>query len=230
MKKGLLITFEGPEGSGKTTHIKLLAAYLRSQGRRVLLTREPGGTALAARIRKLLLEGDEGISPTAELFLYEADRAQHIHETVGPALRKGQIVLCDRYTDSTLAYQGYGRRLDLKVIATLNAIASSHLKPVLTLLLDVPVERGLKQARQKKNGHDRLERAGLPFHQRVRRGFLALARSEPKRFRVIRQQKNITETQNLIRKALPLRLTPGLRPTLSLRERVPQGRVRRRPL
>src|ERR1035437_2937037 len=112
MKTGLFISFEGPEGSGKTTHIALLAKHLRAKGREVVVTREPGGTAFAAGIRTLLLEGDEGISPMAELFLYEADRAQHLQETLIPALRQNKIVLCDRYTDSTLAYQGFGRGLD----------------------------------------------------------------------------------------------------------------------
>jgi len=204
MVKGIFITFEGPEGSGKSTHIQLLAAYLRSKGRRVVLTREPGGTALAAGIRKLLLEGSDDLSPMAELFLYEADRAQHVHETLAPALRKGKIVLCDRYTDSTLAYQGFGRGLEMQTVKALNAIAAGGLKPDLTILLDVPVERGLKQAKAKKNRHDRLERAGLAFHKRVRAGFLKLAKQEPRRFRVIEQQKTIHETQTLIRKALGL--------------------------
>lgn len=202
MGKGIFITFEGPEGSGKSTHIKLLAAYLRSKRHRVRLTREPGGSALAAGIRSLLLDGQDGLSPMAELFLYEADRAQHVHEVVLPALRKGETVLCDRYTDSTVAYQGFGRGLDKKTIEALNRIASQSLKPSRTILLDVPVERGLKLAKKKKNKHDRLERAGLSFHRRVRNGFLALARREPKRFRVVRQQATIGATQEQIRQAL----------------------------
>ncbi len=215
MRKGVFITFEGPEGSGKSTHIRLLADYLRARGRRVLLTREPGGTALAAGIRKLLLDGGEGLSPMAELFLYEADRVQHVQETLTPALRRGTIVLCDRYTDSTLAYQGFGRRLDMKAVKSLNAIAAAGLSPDLTILLDVSAARGLKLAKKKKKRHDRLERAGLAFHKRVRTGFLHLAKKEPKRFCVIKQQKTIQETQILIQKAVLLRLTPSL----SLRER-----------
>ncbi len=195
MKKGLFITLEGPEGSGKTTHIKLLAAHLRAKGHRVLVTREPGGTALAAGIRKLLLDGGDGLSPMAELFLYEADRAQHVHETLAPALRQGKIVLCDRYTDSTLAYQGFGRRLDMKTVKILNRIASGGLAPDLTILLDVPAKRGLKQAKQKKKRHDRLERAGLAFHQRVRQGFLRLAKEKKRSFCVIRQQEDPEETR-----------------------------------
>jgi dTMP kinase len=198
MKKGVFITFEGPEGSGKTTQIALLAACLRAQGCRVLVTREPGGTKWAAGIRRLLLDGGEGLSSMAELFLYEADRAQHVHETLEPALRSGTIVLCDRYSDSTLAYQGFGRGLDMKSIHTLNQIASGGLTPDLTILLDVPAERGLKLAMQKKKRHDRLERAGLGFHQKVRRGFLRLAKTEPRRFRLISQRSTIQATQSMI--------------------------------
>ncbi len=207
MRKGVFITFEGPEGGGKSTHIQLLGAYLRARGRRVLLTREPGGTTLAAGIRKLLLDGTGDLSPMAELFLYEADRAQHVHEVLEPALRQGKIVLCDRYTDSTLAYQSFGRRLHRPTVKVLNAIASQGLQPDLTILLDVPVERGLKLAKKKKKHHDRLERAGLAFHKRVRAGFLQLAKKEPKRFFVIKQQETIQKTQMLIRKAILLRLT-----------------------
>jgi dTMP kinase len=202
MRKGVFITFEGPEGSGKTTHIELLAAYLRAKGKRVLVTREPGGTALAAGIRKLLLDGQEDLSPMSELFLYEADRAQHVYETLAPALQKGTIVLCDRYTDSTLAYQGFGRGLDRNTIKTLNTFAAGGLQPTLTILLDVPAERGLMQAKRKKNHHDRLERAGLAFHRRVREGFLRMAKNEQKRFRVIPQQNTIEATQTLIQNAI----------------------------
>ena len=202
MKKGLFITLEGPEGSGKTTHIGLLAAHLRARGLAVVVTREPGGTPLAAGIRRLLLDSRGGMSPLAELFLYEADRAQHVRAVLEPALRRKRIVLCDRYTDSTLAYQGYGRRLPMKTIETLNAAAASGLRPDLTLLLDVPVRRGLMQAKRKKRRHDRMERAGIAFHRRVRRGFLALAKREPKRFRVIPQQADIRDTQKRIQETV----------------------------
>ena len=202
MGKGIFITFEGPEGGGKSTHIRLLATYLRGRGRRVLLTREPGGTDLAAGIRRLLLDGRDGLSPLAELLLYEADRAQHVRETLLPALRKGSTVLCDRYTDSTLAYQGFGRRLGTKAVVALNAIASEGLQPHLTILLDVPVKRGLRLAKQKKNRHDRLERAGLAFHQRVRAGFLQLAKKDPKRFRIIQQDAGISEIQRRVREVV----------------------------
>jgi len=205
MKKGQFITFEGPEGSGKTTHIRLLALFLKKQGHSVVVTREPGGTPLAHAFRRLLLDTGDGLLPLAELFLYEADRAQHVLQTILPALKKGRTVLCDRYTDSTLAYQGSGRGLNAKEIETLNRIASMNLKPNLTILLDVPVERGLKQARRKKNKHDRLERAGLAFHQRVRQGFLRLAKKEHKRFRVVQQQDTIEQTQRMIRESLGIR-------------------------
>jgi dTMP kinase len=202
MKKGLLITFEGPEGSGKTTHIQRLASYLKSQGQDVIVTREPGGTPLAKAFRRLLLDSGDGLLPLAELFLYEADRAQHVEQIILPALKNGRTVLCDRFTDSTLAYQGDGRGLDLKNIETLNQIAANNLTPDLTILLDVPVQRGLNQAREKKHRHDRLERAGLAFHERVRRGFLRLARQEKRRFRLVAQQKTIEGTQSLIRQAV----------------------------
>lgn len=201
-KTGSFITFEGPEGSGKSTHIQLLAPYLKAQGYRVTVTREPGGTMLAVHLRKVLLDTGEGLSALAELLLYEADRAQHVQERVRPSLARGEIVLCDRYTDSTTAYQGFGRRLNQAMIAQLNAIASGNLKPHLTVLLDVSVERGLRQAHRRKKGHDRLERAGLAFHKRVRRGYLHLARREPRRFRVIRQRATVAETQRLIREAV----------------------------
>jgi dTMP kinase len=138
----------------------------------------------------------------AELFLYEADRAQHVDQTLKPAFRHGQIVLCDRYTDSTLAYQGHGRGLDLDTIKTLNAVASDHLQPQLTILLDVPVARGLQQAHRKKHRHDRLERAGLAFHKRVRAGFLHLARQESRRICVIPQQATVESTQAAIRRTV----------------------------
>jgi dTMP kinase len=201
-KDGIFITFEGPEGSGKSTHILQLARWLRGAGRRVLVTREPGGTALAQTLRKFLLHTKTPVAPLAELLLYEADRAQHVAEYILPALKRGQWVLCDRFADSTVAYQGYGRGLDLELIHTLNRIASFGRSPDLTILLDVSAERGLRQASAKKKGMDRLEQAGLAFHQRVRRGFLRLAAGEPRRFRIVQQQRDPLETQQLIRQAV----------------------------
>jgi dTMP kinase len=202
MSRGIFITFEGPEGSGKSTHILGLAQWLRARGRRVLVTREPGGTGLARTLRKFLLHTKTPVAPLAELLLYEADRAQHVAESIEPALRRGEWVLCDRYLDSTVAYQGYGRGLDLDLIHTLNRIASGGRKPDLTILLDVPADRGLRQATAKKKGMDRLEKAGLAFHQRVRRGFLKLAASEPRRFRLVPQQAKAADTQRRVRQAV----------------------------
>jgi dTMP kinase len=202
VKKGILISFEGPEGSGKSTHLARLAAFLKAQGHSVLLTREPGGTRLAEGVRRILLDSRDGLGAMAELLLYEADRAQHVEEVLRPALRAKRLVLCDRYTDSTVAYQGAGRGLPVQTIETLNRLASGNLVPDLTLLLDVPVERGLRLARAKKKRHDRLERAGTAFHKRVRRAFLQLARREPKRFRVVLQQEDPDRTQAIIRQAV----------------------------
>lgn len=202
MKKGIFITFEGPEGSGKSTQIRLLAKHLQQRGYRVTMTREPGGTPLAGAFRKILLQTGEDLTPLAELFLYEADRAQHVDTIVRPALNKGNVVLCDRHTDSTLAYQGDGRRLNKRSIISLNTVATGGLKPALTFLLDVPAEKGLARAKKAKQGHDRLERAGLAFHKRVRKGFLRLAKAEPKRFRVIPTNQTIEEIQQAIQKYL----------------------------
>jgi dTMP kinase len=210
-KKGVFITFEGPEGSGKSTHIQLLAGWLRKQRRKILVTREPGGTAFAQTLRNVLLHSKSAITPVAELLLYEADRAQHMSELILPALKRGQIVLCDRFSDSTIAYQGYGRGLDLSLIHTLNRIASFGRKPDVTILLDVPVDQGLRKA--KKKGYDRLESAGLAFHRRVRKGFLKLAQKERSRFKIVPQQKKREATQDLIREALELWI-PRLRPSL----------------
>ena len=201
-KKGIFITFEGPEGSGKSTHILLLARWLRSQGYRVLVTREPGGTGLAKTLRKYLLHTKTSVAPLAELLLYEADRAQHVAECILPALKRGQVVLCDRFADSTVAYQGYGRGLNLSLISTLNRIASFGRKPDLTILMDVPVDRGLRQASTRKKGMDRLEKAGSAFHQRVRRGFLRIASGERGRFRIVQQQRDPLKTQQQVRKAV----------------------------
>jgi dTMP kinase len=200
MRKGVFITFEGPEGSGKSTHVQLLASYLRKRGRRVTVTREPGGTPLAKPLRRLLLQTKQTITPLTELFLYEADRAQHVETLVRPALERGHIVLCDRFTDSTLAYQGDGRGLPKAAIEMLNRIATRSLTPHLTVLLDVPIEQGLRQARAKKGRHDRLEHAGRAFHHRVRKGFLSLARKFTRRIRVVAQQRKIEETQRQIRR------------------------------
>lgn len=183
--QGLLIVFEGVEGSGKTTQLQRCSDWLQASrwGEKipVVVTREPGGTTLGLGLRKLLLEGDTSpIQDRAELLLYAADRAQHVEEFLKPQLAQGAIILCDRYTDSTIAYQGYGRGLDLKLIEQLNQIATNGLESDLTLWLDVDAQIGLQRARQRGKA-DRIEQADLAFHQRVQQGFTQLAASHPQR-------------------------------------------------
>lgn len=205
MKRGLFITFEGGEGSGKSTQARLLAEELKKRQIPVVHTREPGGTSIAESVRKVLLNPASRIAPLTELLLYEAARAQHLAEVVIPALRAGRTVICERYTDATEAYQGFGRGLDLRAIKTLNAIATDGLSPDLTFLLDVPVKRGLSTARglakrlsrraARTNGGDRMERESAAFHGRVRRGYLRLAQGNKRRFRVIDWGGSIEEVQ-----------------------------------
>lgn len=185
MKKGLFITFEGVEGSGKTTQLKLLAKVLKEYRIPHLVTREPGGSRLSTQLRRWILNKlDYNIMPRAELLLFLADRAQHVGEVVEPALRQGKVVLCDRYSDSTLAYQGGGRGFDMKLLKILND-AASGLKPDLTLLFDLPVEAGLRRALGRGKGKDRMERESLKFHRSVRRVYLETARKEKGRFIVV---------------------------------------------
>lgn len=206
----LFVTFEGIEGSGKSTHVRLLAAHLRAGGRRVVETREPGGTEAGLAIRALLL-GAEAVplEPLAELLLYCADRAQHLGEVVRPALADGAVVLCDRFSDSTLAYQGHARGLDLELVRGLDARARGGLRPDLTFLLDCPASDGLRRARGRGNGGDRFEDAPVAFHERVQAGFRALAAAEPDRFVTVdstapREQVSaciIAETERRLRSA-----------------------------
>lgn len=205
--KPLFITIEGGEGSGKTTHSLLLKEYLEDKGYKVLLTREPGGTVLAESIRKILLDPKSNLSPLTELLLFEASRVQHIEEIVMPALRSGKIVICDRFTDATVAYQGYGRNLNLALINKLNKAASLGIEPVITLYMDIKPDLGLTKAKELdkesygKSG-DRIERESVEFHNNVRKGYLAQAKKYPARIKVIRTQKEIEQTQLLIRKAV----------------------------
>lgn len=186
----LFMTFEGIEGSGKTTQIERLALILEKSGRQVVLTREPGGCLVADAIRSVLLDPKyAGMVPRAELFLYAAARAQHVEEVIRPALDAGRWVLCDRFADATLAYQGSGRGLDGNLVGRVNQLAAGDLVPDLTLLLDLPAETGLFRARERnaqRSGppDDRFEREALEFHRRVRNGYLTLARENP-RFRLI---------------------------------------------
>jgi len=185
----LFVTFEGIEGSGKSSHARTLAETLRSAGRGVVETREPGGTPAGAAIRALLLGAEvTPLSAQTELFLVCADRAQHVSQVIRPALADGRVVVCDRFSDSTLAYQGYGRGLDLAVVRALDAEARGGLAPALTFLLDCPVDVGLGRAKARSgtaNQVDRFEREAVTFHQRIRDGFLALAAEAQDRIVVI---------------------------------------------
>ncbi len=186
------VTFEGIEGCGKTTQIRLAAAWLAERGTPVLATAEPGGTPLSLKIREVLLKrGSFAIGAEAELLLFAAARAQHVRETILPALEAGQWVLCDRFADATLAYQGFGRGLDAGFIRTLNNFSALSLLPDRTLLFDLPVEAGLARAEKRTAGvcaeaeEDRFEREDRAFHGRIRDGYLNLAAGEPERFRII---------------------------------------------
>jgi dTMP kinase len=209
---GLFVTFEGGEGTGKTTQLKALLAALRSIGRDALETRDPGGTTIGNQVRDLLLDR-ENVRMTAltELLLYEASRAQLVHEIIRPALAGGMIVLCDRFTDSTVAYQGYGRGLDLSVVARLNALGSAGLAPDLTLLFDLDPATGLARAAERlhasrKTAGDRIEAEVLAFHQRVRMGYRALAAAEPDRFVVLDAGRGILEIGAEVRRRVDARL------------------------
>jgi dTMP kinase len=183
--QGLFITFEGIEGSGKTTQIERLAARLRDLGRGVVATREPGGTDLGEELRKLVLTPRPNeIDPKAELFLYLASRVQHVRDVIRPALAEGKIVLCDRFTDATLAYQGAGRGLPRPLLESATRFAAGGVTPRLTVLLDLPVAEGLARMRG-RGPANRLDGEAIAFHERVRRGYLALARRAPRRIAVI---------------------------------------------
>ena len=190
MQEGLFITFEGPDGCGKTTQMNLLAQYFEKKGKKVVLTREPGGKGLGEKVRKILLNYDGEISDRCESFLFLADRAQNIDIIVKPAVKQGEIVLCDRHIDSTVAYQGYGRGLDINEINMLNNLATGGKKPDLTLVFDVDVETSMKRVGKEK---DRMESAGIEFHNRVRNGYLELATQEPDRIKVLDATKTIEE-------------------------------------
>lgn len=204
------ITFEGGDGTGKTTQIQFLAGYLRERQRSCIVTREPGGTALGEMIRKVLLKvGDREIARSTELFLYLADRAQHVHEIITPALISGSIVLCDRFSDSTLAYQGYGRGSDLQWLRSLNDAATGGLRPDLSFLFDCSVDAGLARAAGRRvhsetdpSQEDRFEREKLEFHEKVRKGFLELARLEPGRFRIIDASRSVADVGRQIREII----------------------------
>ncbi len=191
--KGYFITFEGVEGAGKSTQAKMLHAFLQKRNIPSILTREPGGTNLGKKIREILLTPTEEIfPPNAELMLYEADRNIHVHNVIKPNLEKGITVICDRFTDSTLAYQGYARGLDLNLIEELNNIATEGLKPDLTFLIDIPVEEGFKRIKKERE-IDRIEQESFEFHKRLREGFLKIAEKDKRRVIVIDGKKSPNE-------------------------------------
>ncbi|MEW6674546.1 MAG: dTMP kinase [Nitrospirota bacterium] len=193
LKEGFFISFEGIEGTGKSTQAKLLYEYLRGKGFDVVLTGEPGGTTIGLKIREMLLSiENKKISPVTELLLYNASRAQHIKEVILPAINRGHIVVTDRFSDSTVAYQGYGRGIDLNLIDSLDRIATKGLRPGITILLDLDVEVGLKRNRG-INKTDRLELEDIEFHKKVRKGYLEIATKEPGRIKLIDASTGIEE-------------------------------------
>ena len=191
----LFITFEGADGCWKTTQIELLNKYLQENGFKTLVTREPGAKGLGVKLREILLNYNGEVSPNCESFLFLADRAQHVDCVIKPALNDGVIVLCDRHTDSTVAYQGYGRQLDIEQIKKLNEIAVNGLKPDLTIVFDIDIETSMQRVGKTK---DRMESAGMDFFNRVRNGYLAIANEEPNRVKVINSADTIEEIHNQV--------------------------------
>ena len=199
MKRGVFITLEGPEGSGKSTHGRLLSQWLRRQGCRVLFTREPGGTRVGQRLRRILLDHRSGkLNPWVELFLYEASRKILMEQIIRPALQSGRIVILDRFQDSTGVYQGWAGGCDLDLVERVGREVIGNFKPDLTIVLDLPVKIGLLRVRHP----NRMEAKPLAFHQKVRQGYLALARKERKRIRVIRADRSAAKVQQEIRKVV----------------------------
>ena len=205
----MFITLEGIEGSGKTTQAKYIVELLQSRGHDCVLTREPGGTKIGEKIRAILLDPmSKKMNPLTELLLYNADRAQHVFELIHPLLSAGKTVICDRYYDATVVYQGFARGLDFGIINNLHNLISKNLKPDITILLDLPTEIGLSRAwKQIKKGkrtgvETRFEEETLSFHEKVRSGYLKLARLETERFKVIDASKNEKQVQNEIKRTL----------------------------
>ncbi|HTA45679.1 MAG TPA: dTMP kinase [Bryobacteraceae bacterium] len=211
MQRGRFITFEGIDGSGKTTQMRMLANWLRERGAGVIETVEPGGTAIGQQIRKILLDpANADIQPRTELLLYFASRAQNVEQVIRPGLDSSRIVLCDRFTDSTLVYQGAGRGIDSQVMLDLDRIACRGLKPDLTFLIDIDLETSLARAKRRNervgNSESRIDEESAAFHGRVREGYLALAKSEPGRFAVIDGRGAIGEVAARIREAMEVRV------------------------
>ena len=201
----MFITFEGIEGCGKSTQAKLLCESLIDRGFSVVFTREPGGTPAAEELRSFLLKPrNERFPPFAELSIYEAARAFHVENLIKPSLSEGAVVICDRFTDSTLAYQGYGRGINLSLVERLNREATGGLKPDLTVLIDLPVEEAFRRISDR--GKDRMEQEDLEFHERVRQGFLKIAEKEPERFLIVDGRKTVEEIHEEVLKEVLGRL------------------------
>lgn len=198
MSKGALITFEGSEGSGKSTQIGLARTYLQKKGRPVLFVREPGGVEISEKIRDILLDvKSAGMSDACETLLYMAARSQLVDEVIAPALKKGKIILCDRFLDSTIAYQGYGNGVDIPWIKRLGKFATDGVAPDLTFFFDIDAQKGLGRINRPK---DRIERRAAAYHNRVRQGYLAIARQEPGRVKLIEADQSKEEIQAMVRK------------------------------
>lgn len=207
MEAGILITLEGIEGSGKTTQAELIRDLLTDRGYEVLITREPGGSPIGEKIRKILLDtSNRGMEPLTELLLYEASRHQHVKEVIDPALRAGKVVVCDRFYDASTAYQGFGRGIEIDTVNMLNMVATGGRKADLTIVLDLPVDDGLTRLGQNL---DRIEAETVEFHERVRRGYLEVAQREPDRVRVVKATGSVEEifdtVKSIIDNVLPLR-------------------------
>jgi len=196
--KGKFITFEGSEGCGKSTQSKLLYQYLKRKGFKAVYLREPGGTKVSEKIRKILLDSkNDSLTPMSEMLLYMAARAQLVNEIIAPALKRDRIIICDRFLDSTIAYQGYGLGIDIKLIKSVGEFATSGINPDLTIFLDLPLRKGL---RHRQHSKDRIEKRSLVYHSRVLAGYLKLAHLEPKRIKIVKVHKDKIKTQSEIRK------------------------------
>jgi dTMP kinase len=206
---GFFLVLEGGEGGGKSTQSALAVAWLRAQGREVLPTRQPGGTPVGLRLREILLDPATGaLDPRTESLVYAADKAEHVATVIAPALARGEVVVCDRYVDSTLAYQGAGRSIDAGELARIAAWSTGELRPDLTVVLDVDPEIGLVRAGRAGDGHDRIEAEPLEFHRRVRQHFLALAAERPGEYLVVDADRDPQVVHAEIRDALAARLRP----------------------
>jgi dTMP kinase len=196
LKKGILITFEGPEGGGKSTQVRLLCSYLRAKGLKVLHLREPGGTVIGEKIRRVLLDPkNKGMDVVCEMLLYQAARAQLVREKVLSALKEKKVIILDRFLDATICYQGYGGGLDIKLIKQIGRLATCGIRPNLTILLDIGAKKGLARSKRR----DRIEKKPVEFHRRVRQGYLKLARENPQRIKIMPLSWEINKIQSAIR-------------------------------